>query len=168
MWLAFSLALIKLLVLRSKIFNPLQENMIVTISYSTNNLQKCSFQWFWQSWKICHFFLILASASWEVSFFPIANLHFCSFHSLPILGTKSSFIKIIKPVSLNSLLTLWPKCFCLSFIVISIVTILSMNNNIKEINSKNTDIYTKATLLPAYGATISWILKRLFQFKMSE
>ncbi len=39
MWLAFSLAVIKLLVLGSKIFNPNQEKMLVNISYFI----KCSF-----------------------------------------------------------------------------------------------------------------------------
>ncbi len=62
MWLPFSLAGVMLLVLRSKFFNPKQENIIVSISYFIRNLQKCSFQWFWQSWKICQFFLILAAA----------------------------------------------------------------------------------------------------------
>ena len=62
MWLPLSLAGIMLLVLRSKILNPKQENIIVSISYFIRNLQKCSFQWFWLSWKICQFFLILAAA----------------------------------------------------------------------------------------------------------
>ncbi len=36
--------------------------MLETISYFIQNLLKCSFQWFWQSWKTCHFFLIFAAA----------------------------------------------------------------------------------------------------------
>ena len=45
-----------------KKFQSIQENMSVTISYFIQNLLKCSFLRFWQSWKTCHIFLILAAA----------------------------------------------------------------------------------------------------------
>ncbi len=88
MWLPLSLAGIMLLVLRSKILIPKQENIIISISYFIRNLQKCSFQWFWLSWKICQFFLILAAAavgnvgmfsSWQVK---LLKVNYFSFRPL--------------------------------------------------------------------------------------